>query len=259
MAGSNRNRDDELKTSLAQAYNTLHGLDIFDYAGDVSVRSTSGDTYLIRAARVSLGALTHRGRVRTSVDDILTLTLSGDLVSGNGEIPIEAPIHGAIYSARSDVGSVNHCHPKMATVLSIANRELRSVFIRGVDVIGSGLPAYPNGDPIATREAADELVSILGQRSACVLPAHGVVVVGESLAQSCMRVVNLEQSATMQFLAHLVGRPSELPAASIKTRVRMSQAPEFFNATWGYYTELTASSPTLANQTTDSDSRESHD
>lgn len=241
MSAARGDGDAVLKVELAKAYETLHALGIFDYAGDVSARSADTNAYLIRAARVSLNVPVTESRVHTTVGDILTLDFGNQLREGTGQVPIEAAIHGAVYAARPEVRSVIHCHPKMATVLTIAGQELRPVFIRGAELLGSGIPAYPDGDPITNPVQAAKLVSVLGAAYACVLPAHGVVVVGANVAQVCMGVVNLEQSATVQFLASLIGPPKDLPEKSIADRARINRLPDFFSATWSYYTELAES------------------
>jgi ribulose-5-phosphate 4-epimerase/fuculose-1-phosphate aldolase len=228
--------DEQLVEKLADAYETLGALDLFDYAGDVSVRVTDR-TYLIRAARASFAALGHGSRVRTTSAEILLADVDGRVVSGSGELPIEAITHGTIFAARPRINSVLHCHPKMATVLSMAGVVLRPVFVRGVEVIGDGLPIYPDSDPITTRAQAENVLNALGDARACVLPAHGVIVVGETLEQACMGVVNLEQSATAQFLASLVGTPSELSHSSIRKRMEINEHPDFFASTWAYYSE----------------------
>jgi ribulose-5-phosphate 4-epimerase/fuculose-1-phosphate aldolase len=232
-----------LTVSLAEAYNTFHGLQLFDYAGDISVRR-DGDTFHIRRARVSINADVVGDSVRTTPDDILTMDLANRVVAGDGAIPDEAIIHSTIYTARPSVQSVIHCHARMLNTLEVAGAQLRPVSIRGLDVIGPGVPRYTDSDPIMRPDQANALIDVMGDSVACIQPTHGIVMIGSSIAEACLRVINVERSAAMQYTASLLGTPKDLPPSTIAIRTNTAQVPGYLTAVWSYYVQLVAAGDT---------------
>jgi ribulose-5-phosphate 4-epimerase/fuculose-1-phosphate aldolase len=232
-------RSDSPRARLAQAYEVLHALGLFDYAGDVSIREPGGDGFLIRRARIAIDQVVTGDPTRTTAGDIVMVDFAGQLMQGRGPLPIETSVHAAIYAARPAIESVVHAHPRMTVALSIGGRTPEPVFIRGADVTdATALTVHASSSSIRSREAAQSLLQAMGDASCCLLPGHGVVIVADTLELACLRLVNLEQSSTMQFLATMVGEPRLLAEDSLKQRQRTAFSGSYVAGIWRYYVAL---------------------
>lgn len=231
---------DDIRSAVANSYNVMHRLSIFDYAGDVSVRPEGSDFFYIRSARVTPDAVVDGNPVNTSPADIISVALSGKVIDGQGHVPIETAIHASLYAAYPRFRSVVHAHPRMVVVLSLAGIHPDPIYIRGADVTGPRLARYSSSDTVTAPSEVAELVSLLASNDACLLPGHGVVVGGTSLEEACVRVIAIEQSAHMQYLAMTIGRPKSLPSKSLERRLQAAKDPNMVANIWSYYAALVA-------------------
>ncbi len=183
-----------LKPQLAAAVRMLYREGLIDFNGHVSVRVD--DHVLINPRPIS--------RATVESKHIVTVDLRGNLVEGDYEQPSETPMHTAIYRVRRDAMSVAHLHPHYVTVLGIAGRAIVPVFILGC-IFADGVPVYDDPDLITSDERGDAVAETLGSARAAVLRGHGAVVVGESIEDTFMSSVYLEENARKQYDATLLG------------------------------------------------------
>src|SRR5687768_5535103 len=95
--------------------------------------------------------------------------LDGNTTETKGRpVALERFIHTGIYSARPDVRAVVHTHTPSLVMFSSSNIQLRPVFA-GAGFIGSGVPAFKNGDAGGSVNNAD-----VGRRLAGSMGTTGV-------------------------------------------------------------------------------------
>ena len=105
-------------------------------AGNISVRSDN-ETLTITGSGLS------KGELRTH--DVVTVTLTGEPVSGERQPSAETAIHAAIYRA-TDAQAVVHIHPPYATALAYdSDAELG---LNGYELIKGLVPATSIGIPV---------------------------------------------------------------------------------------------------------------
>jgi HCOMODA/2-hydroxy-3-carboxy-muconic semialdehyde decarboxylase len=136
---------------------------------------------------------------------LLTVELaSGKLVAGQGSLPLETPMHQAIYQRRADVQAICRSHPPYACAWGSANRELAPAHGFGA-FLGACVSVYPDTDLIRTSSQANRLVDTLSQARAVLLRGNGVVVTGENVRTACIGMLWLEESAQLGLLALPLG------------------------------------------------------
>lgn len=184
---------------MADACQILAGAELVElFTGHVSERDDE---------RILLPVhLHHSGRGLESItpQQVISVDLAGRPLDGR-EPPSEVPIHTEIFDRRDDVVSVAHAHPTYATGLSIAQQPLIAA---GLDasLFGDEVSVYDPGPKLLHgRAGAAELAKALDDRPALLLRGHGVVTVGESVAEATARMYLLERAAKLQTIAASVG------------------------------------------------------
>ena len=186
-----------LRTELARACRVMahRGL-VSDILGHVSARVGSG--HLLVRCRGPL----ERGLAFTEPDDIRLLNLDGqgDLEGGYAP-PSELPIHTEVLRRHPDAAAVVHAHPPAVVALGLAGLTLRPIFgafdIPAARLAADGIPTYPRSVLIRRVELAQEMLSSMGDRPACVLEGHGLVTTGSTVAQAVLRALAVDTLARM--------------------------------------------------------------
>lgn len=202
-----------LKSTLVTAIRLLAAEGLMDMNGHLSARLSGTNHLLINSRRA--------GRSTVGPEDIVTVDLDGRPAGGDGEPPIETPIHTRIYAARPDVRCVAHLHPAVATAFTVADRPLVPVFQLGAIFPTQGLPVYDDPDLIRTNEDADAVARVLGSGRAALLRGHGAVVVADDIETCFTTAIWLEENAKQQLLASALGTPRPFPDEVVR-RVRES-------------------------------------
>lgn len=162
----------------------------------------------------------HWSEARAS--DMLVFDEAGNVLSGNGRVEmtavcIHAPVH-RISGARA----VLHTHQTWALALNMLedNRLLpasqtAAFFARNI--------AYDDGYSGLAEELneGERLASVLGDKHILFMKNHGVLVVGDTMAQAYRRLYKLERVCRAQVLAMSTGRPIAQLSDDIVSRVEM--------------------------------------
>lgn len=218
---------DALKATIATAVRLLAAEGLIDMNGHVSARLPGTDRVLINERRA--------GRSTVRPEDIVTVDLRGRTVDGDGDPPLEVPLHTRIYAARPDVGCIAHLHPHAATVLTIAGRPLVPVFQLGAIFPAEGPPVYDNPDLITTDTDADAVARVLGSGRAVLMRGHGAVVVAEDVETCFTTSIWLEDNAKKQLWAAAIGTPQPF-SPDVVERVRTSLwRRQILLKTWDHY------------------------
>ncbi|HEY7166267.1 MAG TPA: class II aldolase/adducin family protein [Candidatus Binatia bacterium] len=177
----------------------------FSQGGHVSVRLPDGDRFLIAAyirrdGRTFLNDLTP--------EDVLTVDLNGKPVESGMKPVGEVVIHSWIYKSRPEIKSVIHVHPFWATTLSIAGKQILPVGTSFGHYFPDGVPLLDTGFGwLVIEEHGEQIVKAMGSTNVLVHKGHGIVVAGDSVEETVVKSVALEQLAQQQAYANMLGTP----------------------------------------------------
>jgi L-fuculose-phosphate aldolase len=135
-------------------------------------------------------------------------------VLGEWQPSSEWQLHQAVLARRADVLAVVHTHSVNATALACLQRELPP-FHYMVAVCGAAsvpcTPYHPFGSAALSAAAAEAL----GDRNACLLGQHGLVVAGGTLAQAMKIAIEIEALCEVYLKALAVAEPARLSKAQM--------------------------------------------
>jgi len=200
---------DDLKQLLAQGTRILYEHGLVDAFGHLSYRLPDTDRFLINP-RQSPALL--------RPETVLTMTLDGAVVEGEGRPNSEWHIHASIFRARPEVRSVVHAHTDMSISFSHSPVGLRPLLGHSCSVFGAEpLPIYPYSKLITDREKGDLLAATLGERAAVLLRGHGCAVASGSVQETVLYLLDLERNGRLLqgLLQQGGGEPTYWSAAEI--------------------------------------------
>lgn len=171
-----------------------------DLFGHVSCRRPDGKGFWLMMVRVSANPSTW--------DEVMSFDYDGQKLSGEQPTPYEIYLHTEIFRTRPEVQSVVHCHPHVATALTMAGKSIHAICHQS-SRYGTGIPVF-KGDFIEDVGIGRELAQCLGKAPAALLKGHGAVTVGNSVPDAVTNALFLEQAAQQQVYAATVGTPEVL-------------------------------------------------
>jgi ribulose-5-phosphate 4-epimerase/fuculose-1-phosphate aldolase len=176
--------------------------------GHISLRIPNRNQILI-SRNIAPGLVTRK--------DILHLGLSGEILKGGGRLYAEIPLHLSIYRARRDVQCVTHIHPFHVIALSMAKIPIQPMSNEVLFLTDEDIPIYDDPQLIDTNQKGDALAQALGSRPSISIKGHGAVVVGETVEETVILAVHMEQAARLQIMASIAGKPSPFPVEQIRS------------------------------------------
>ena len=236
----------DLRERVAEACRVLARLDLTRGAtGHVSARVPGTDRVLIRAR--GPGEL---GVRYTTAEQIVEVDRDGKLVGGASEglaAPIEVFIHTAIYKARPEVNSVVHVHPATVVLFTICDVPLLPLFgaydPSALQLALEGIPTFDRSILVSTPELGEELARTMGGAKTCMMRGHGITTAAPSVEEAALYAIHLNELATMNYQARLLGNPRPIPdedLAAFRNLSRRSGGGGRAPALWRYYCALTA-------------------
>ena len=214
----------DAKQLLVDAIRMLERAEIIDHSGHCSVRRDAASFHINSAASV---------RSVLSVEDIVTVDLSGALVDGTAKPPLEFHIHSEIYRARPEVQAVVHAHPRWSTLLTMVGEPFKTVYAQAA-LIGN-LPVLESPLSINTKAMGERLASTLGAGRAVLLKSHGAVVVGSDIVECFALTTYLEENARRQYLAMQIGEPYVFSDEEQQACRANLWSPALFKKSWDYF------------------------
>ena len=214
-----------LKETVVTAARILDNEALAQGFGHISVRIPGTDQFLIQG-NVSPGLVT--------VEDILTINLQGEKLSGQLAPVGETWIHTCIFRARPDVNSVSHVHPPYTIAVSATGARIRPLHHFGA-FFPTGVDTYMPVGLVNTESLGIAVAEMLEGLNALVLRGHGAVVVGEDIVSACLASIYLEEAARTQFRALQIGDPiyfTEAEATMVGNQLRYRP---FMERAWNYY------------------------
>jgi L-ribulose-5-phosphate 4-epimerase len=218
-----------LKSDIAAATRLLHSECVLDYSGHIGVRLPDNSGILVQGFEDSRAELTP--------DEILTVGWDGEMMAGRegSRPPNETVIHTAILQARPDIGAVLHCHPPSATLFTlVADAPLVPVknhAIRWRD----GVPEHPDPGHISSPEQGAALAATLGRHNACLLRAHGAVLVAEDARALLIDGIHFEENARALSGSMAIGKLRPLSEAEADAMEASFDRPRHIAKLWAYY------------------------
>lgn len=167
-------------------------------------------------------------------EDFIVLDLDGT-AEGEGRVPIEWHIHGAVYAARADVHAIMRVHSFSANVLSIVGEAVRPAHYLASVLRG---PARVDelADLVTDADRGKQVATALGADTALLLRGNGQVVVGDSVEQACVRALYLDEAAAMQVTAQSLGRsPQWYSDAEAERFAPTWEDPVNIRRVWDYH------------------------
>ncbi len=175
--------------------------------GNVSARVTEG--LLVTPSRVDYAAMTP--------EDIVTVSLSGEVLNGIRLPSSEMDVHRLVYVNRPDVGGVIHSHSLYATALSCLHDTVPVMVEEQSQVIGDEIRCtqyVPAGQHLALGE---EVARALGSSNAVLLANHGTLSCGRSLAEALFATRITERIAQMRLMTLGSGSIVPIPEEYVRS------------------------------------------
>ena len=139
-------------------------------------------------------------------DDVVLVSWDGEVLEGTGRRHAEYPIHTEVLRARPDVGSVIHTHSPAAVALGAVGVPLRAVSHEANLFVPPDLARFTEtGDLVLTPELGRGVARTLGDRNACLLVNHGVVVAASDVPTATVTAYLLDRACRMQLTAMAAG------------------------------------------------------
>jgi HCOMODA/2-hydroxy-3-carboxy-muconic semialdehyde decarboxylase len=191
---------------LVLANRILNDRGVLDAYGHVSIRHPTDPNRYLMARAIAPGLVT--------ADDIMEFDLDSNPVDRRGRaLFIERFIHGEVYKARPDVGSVIHTHSAGVIPFSVTATPLRPV-IHNASFLHVGVPVWEIRESFGTTKMlvndgklGQSLAATLGDKPVALMRGHGNVVVGPNVRVATARAVFTDENARMLAVALALGGP----------------------------------------------------
>ena len=142
-------------------------------------------------------------------ENIVIMRLDGTVAEGRLKPSSEWRMHAAIYSRCPDVNAVFHTHSPYATAFAVNHQTIPAVLIEALVFLGGDIRCASYATP-GTEEVGLNAVPALDGRKGCTLANHGVLAVGDDLAQAYLNAEYIEDVAKVYTIANSIGTPVEL-------------------------------------------------
>ena len=143
---------------------------------------------------------------QATVSDLVLVNPDGELIKGEGEINISAyRIHHPIHAARPDVVSAAHVHTGWGTPFSAEARPIEPITQEACIFFEDHSLFDDEEVQIQDTDGGQRIAASLGPNRAAILRNHGLITVGDSVAEAVGLFVILERVAE----AHLKAREAK--------------------------------------------------
>ncbi|MDE0170244.1 MAG: class II aldolase/adducin family protein [bacterium] len=151
--------------------------------GHVSARSERG--FLITSTRPMSDC---------TAEDVIAVDAGVPVQGPVDRLPLEAPMHDAIYRARPGVAAICRGHPPFAVIWGTTTERLPLLHGLG-GMAGAVVRVHPEIELVKSVEHADRVAATLGDDFSMLLAANGALSVGSDLLEAATRLWFLEERA----------------------------------------------------------------
>lgn len=167
--------------------------------GNVSARVPDTDLIIITPSGVEYETITE--------DMLCVVDLhSEQVVEGHLKPSSEMKMHLHVYRARADVFGVMHTHSNYCSAFSVVHKDIPPIVEDLAQVVGGSVTcaryALPGSD-----ELGQNTVKALGKKGAVLLANHGMVGVGDTVAEALRVCQVVEKGAQIAAIAKSIGNP----------------------------------------------------
>jgi L-fuculose-phosphate aldolase len=174
-----------------------------------NLTTTSGGNVSMRVDDLILITASQTDKANIDESQIGIVSITGENMTQNLKISMEAKMHQAVYQSRPDVKAIVHAHPVFATSFAIAGKEIKTN-LSGESRAILGKPVMAAYALMGTRELADKVAKASLSGNVILMENHGILTVGESLLQAYDRMEVIEAAAKMTFITSILGNAKEL-------------------------------------------------
>lgn len=150
---------------------------------------------------------------RATAAETLACDEGGRPLGDGGGLPLETPLHAAIYAARDDVGAICRTHSP-AAVAAGAGGEVPPV-AHGLGGLSGRIALFDDPQLVTDGERAAAAAAALGAGDCLLIRGNGAVATGTSLPEAAVRAWYLEERARVWRAGQL-----ELAADALEERSR---------------------------------------
>jgi ribulose-5-phosphate 4-epimerase/fuculose-1-phosphate aldolase len=205
-AAGNNAETQEARLDLAAAFRMAARLGMHEGVCNHFTAMLPGKRFLINPKG------THFGRITAS--SLLVIDEHGRTIEGTGRAPTTGfTIHTRIHLLHPNAKVVLHLHaPYSTAITAIRGGRLEMVHQNSARFYGEiAYDDHFNGIADATEEG-ERMATAMGDRKVLFLANHGVVVVGDTIAQAFDDFYYLERACQVQILAQQTGLPLNVMA-----------------------------------------------
>jgi len=201
--------EEEIKAEICNVMKNLYEKNLVaSLGGNVSARLPGKEYFWITP--------TTKFKAGLKPEDLLKVSVNGELIEGKLRPSSETKFHAAIYSVRSDVNAVVHAHNPISTALASLGIEIKPITVNAVLTLGK-LKVLEYETP-GSKELAEKIRANVGNSNVLILGNHGVVGLGKDLAEAANFVEMLEEVSKINLIAFLL--------QSLDKRLTLKTIPE---------------------------------
>jgi ribulose-5-phosphate 4-epimerase/fuculose-1-phosphate aldolase len=166
-----------------------------------------------------------------TASDLITVDLDGEVVEGDGDWEVTAfMIHRGVHLARPSARCVLHTHMPYATAVSMIEGGLDTRASQNSMMFHGRVVSLEYGGHADAADEGDRIGDAVGDDTWVVmLENHGVLAIGETVAEAWHRLYFLERACQVQVLAQSTGRPLIRVSEELATRAAGQAAADVNN------------------------------
>jgi len=138
-------------------------------------------------------------------DDICSVDMEGNQLSGRRKRTSEVLLHLAIMKERADIKSCVHCHPPHATAFAVAREPIPQCVLPEVEVFLGDVPIARYETP-GGQKFADTVLPYCKKSNVIILANHGTISFGESVERAYWWTEILDSYCRILLLSKQLGR-----------------------------------------------------
>lgn len=173
--------------------------------GNISVKIDE-KTILITPTGVSKGGM--------KPEDMIKMTLDGEILSNNGRPSSEVKMHIQVYKSNPQVKSVVHAHPPIATAFAVARVPMERAILAEA-VVNLGIVPVAEFAMPGTQEVPDSIKPYVLDYNAVLLANHGLLTWGRDLTEAFFRMESVEHYGKILLYVNQIGDPKEFNCTEI--------------------------------------------
>ena len=181
-------------------------------SGNISARIEKNELMAITPTGIRYDLLT--------LEDITVSDWTGSAIDGGKNPSSEFRMHAAIYEAFPDISGIVHTHSPYAITFAALGENVPMISIEGLMVGSNILPVTERFSIPGSRDVGESALEVFhanpGLRGLLLLN-HGLINIGESLADAMNLAESIELEAQVYYQARMLGTPRLISEEQRKT------------------------------------------